>query len=192
MASTNPRINQADQDLVAILDGESFEQLFASAHVMRVSVREMSKLTSYPVEDGTLRTDHRILDPVEIEIPLLLTDETRDLFEKLRQAFIEGADLIVQTKVRSYPTMMIYEMPHEEVPDQGDAIPMAIKLREIRVITPEFGTLPPRTVANKAQASTVKSGNKQTPDAGEGSPAAASGKRASSLLGELKILEGIG
>lgn len=162
MASTVQGVNSAAQDVVAILDGQTFEPLFAGAHLMRVTVRETSKLISFAVEDGTQRTDHRVLDPIEIDLPILLTDDTRNVFELLRQAFIEGRDLIVQTKVRSYPSVMIYEFPHEEIPDQGDSIPLSIRMREIKVIKPEFGTLPPSQVASQRQSSTVQRGAQQT------------------------------
>ncbi|XAI95253.1 structural protein [Leptolyngbya phage Lbo-JY16] len=162
MAFTRPGVNSSSQDLVAILDAETFQPLFSGTNIMRVTVRDTSKLISFPVEDGTQRTDHRVLDPIEIDLPILLTDDVRNLFEQLRQAYIEGRDLIVQTKVRSYPSVMIYEFPHEEIPEQGDSIPVAIRMREIKVIKPEFGTLPPAQVANRAQSSTVQKGAQQT------------------------------
>ena len=165
MAFTQPGVNTKSQDLVAILDAENFRPLFEAANIMRVTVRETSKLISFAVEDGTQRTDHRVIDPVEIDLPLLLTEDTRDLYEQLRQAYLDGLDLIVQTKVRSYPSMMIYEIPHEETPEQGDSIPVAVKMREIQVVKPEFGTLPPRQVANPAQSSTVRRGAQQTEEA---------------------------
>lgn len=166
MAITAPGVNQSSQDLVAILDGQTFRPLFAGANVTSVTVRETSKLTSFAVEDGTQRTDHRVIDPIEIDLPLILTEATRSLYEQLRAAYYEGRDLIVQTKVSSYQSMMIYEIPHEESPDVGEAIPIAVKLREIMVVTPEFGSLPPRKVTNPAQSSTVQKGQQQTEESG--------------------------
>lgn len=149
-------------ELVAIVDAQDFRILFANANPMRVTVRETSKLTSWPVEDGTQRTDHRVIDPIEIDLPLVLTDDTRNLFEALRNAFLEGRELIIQTKVRSYPAMMITDIPHDEIPDQGDSIPVAVKLKQVITIKPEFGVLPARSVANVNQSSTVKKGVQQT------------------------------
>lgn len=157
-------VNTNEQDAVAILNSETFEVLFAEANPMRVTVRETSKLTTWTVEDGTQRTDHRVVDAIEIDIPFMLTDDTRNLFEQMRQSFLNGDLLIVQTKARSYPDMMIYEIPHEETPDMGVSLPVAVKLREIRVITPEFGKLPPRKVKKKSQSDTVSKGQQQTTD----------------------------
>lgn len=178
MAVTRPGVNQSNQDLVAILDGQTFRPLFGLASVTSVTVRETSKLTTFAVEDGTQRTDHRVIDPVEIDLPLLLTEQTRDLYQQLRAAYLEGRYLIIQTKVGSYPSMMVYEIPHDETPDTGDAIAIAVKLREIMTYTPEFGALPPRKVTNPAQASTVQKGQQQTTE----SPPATR-RRASVLYG---------
>lgn len=167
MAFTDPRVNSASQDLVAILDADNFQQLFELASPMRVTVRETSKLTSFAVEDGTQRTDHRVLNPVEVDLPMLLTEDARNIYEALRQCYLEGRALIIQTKTGSYPSMMIFEMPHEEIPEQGESIPVAVKLREVKVITPEYGTLPARRVANPAQASTVKKGQQQTTESSD-------------------------
>lgn len=149
-------------DLVTVLDADSLEPLFDGAQPMRVTVRESSKLTSWPVEDGTQRTDHRVLDPVEIDLGVLITEANKNLFESLRQTFIEGRALVVQSQVRSYPAMMIFEMPHDEMPETGDAVAVSVKLREVITIKPEFGTLPPSSVADQKQASTVKRGAQQT------------------------------
>ena len=178
MAITQPGINQSNQDLVAILDGQNFRPLFDEISITRVTVRETSKLTTFAVEDGTQRTDHRVIDPVEIDLPIILTESTRDLYQQLRAAYIEGRELIIQTKVSSYPSMMVYEIPHEETPDTGEAIAIAVKLREIMTYTPEFGALPPRKVTNPAQSSTVQKGQQQTTES-----TAATQRRASVLYG---------
>ncbi|UNY40194.1 structural protein [Pseudomonas phage vB_PcuM_ KLEP17-4] len=176
MAITTPGVNQSNQDLVAILDAQTFRPLFANSKITRVTVRETSKLTTFAVEDGTQRTDHRVIDPVEIDLPILLTEFTRDLYQQLRAAYLEGRELIIQTKVSSYPSMMIYECPHDETPDTGDAIAIAVKLREIMTYTPEFGSLPPLKVTNLAQSSTVQKGQQQTTES-----TAATQRRASVL-----------
>lgn len=165
MALTQPGVRESSQDVVAILNSADFQPLFAGAHIMRATVRESSKITNFAVEDGTQRTDHRYLEPIEIDLPILLTDDTRNLYEQLRQAFIDGVELTIQTRVRSYPSMMLMEMPHDETPEQGESIPVAIKLKEIRTVKPEFGTLPPSKVRNAKQSSTAKKGNQQTTDA---------------------------
>ncbi|GAB3484437.1 phage baseplate protein [Azotobacter salinestris] len=180
MAQTDPRVIEATQDLVAILDAQTFQPVLSPLAPMRVTVREVSRLTTWPVEDGTERTDHRVIQPVEIELPALLTESVRDQFELLRQAYMAGTEVIVQTRVRSYPRMMIMEIPHDETPDQMDALAVAVRLREIQTVEVQFGTLPPRKVAgptgNPAQTDTVRKGSQQT------TPSDATTQRRASVL----------
>jgi hypothetical protein len=74
--------------------------------------------------------------------------------------------------------MMIVEMPHDENPEQGESIPIAIKLQELKTVEAEFGALPPRSVSNPAQASTVAKGSQQTTES-----SAPTRRRASVLYG---------
>jgi len=153
--------------VVSMINANSFLPLLqVGANPMRVRVIENSKLTSWPVEDGTVRTDHRVIEPVEIEIPLLISSLlNRVIFEELRQAYILGDEISVQTKMRTYDSMMIVEMPHENTTDQFGAIPVVVRLKEVVTVAPEFGELPPSKVSNKGQSSTANRGGQQTTDA---------------------------
>lgn len=154
------------QDLVAILDGETFEQLFTAAQPMRVSVRDTKRATKFEVEDGTTRSDHVVQDQIEIAIDLILEDETaRDAYQQIKQAKFDNRLVIVQTKVDSYSSMLIAEIPHDETTDLGGAISMPMRLVEWRTVQPQYGALPPSKVKNKKQASTSKGGQKQTTEA---------------------------
>lgn len=154
------------QDLVAILDSESFEQLFTAAQPMRVSVRDTKRATKFEVEDGTTRSDHVVQDQIEISIDLLLQDDdARDGYQQIKQAKNDNRLVIVQTKVDSYESMLITEIPHDETVELGNSISMPMRLVEWRTVTPQYGALPPSKVKNKKQASTSKGGQKQTTEA---------------------------
>lgn len=158
--------NAFTQDLVAILDAESFEQLFTAAQPMRVSVRDTKRATKFEVEDGTTRSDHVVQDQIEISIDLILEDDfARDAYQQIKQAKNDNRLVIVQTKVDSYESMLITEIPHDETVELGGAISMPMRLVEWRTVTPQYGALPPSKVKNKKQASTSKGGQKQTTEA---------------------------
>ncbi len=150
--------------IVAIINAQNFLPILqVGANPMRVTVRETSTLTSWPVEDGTQRTDHRVLDPIEIELPLILaSDANRSLFDQLRQIYLRGDEVVVQTKMRTYESMMIVEMPHDETPDVFGSIPVSVRLKQVITVQPEFGELPPSRVSNVNQSSTVQKGGQQT------------------------------
>ena len=162
MANTTPGVNTSTQDLVAVLDNKTLAQLFANAQPMRVTVREDGKLTQFPVEDGTTRSDHFVRNPIQLTVDFLLNDETRNAFAELRQAFQSRTLVAVQTKVALYFSMMITSLPHDETPEKGESISVPIALQELVTIEPEYGTLPPRKVARPAQSSTLARGQQQT------------------------------
>lgn len=162
MAVTEQGVNTLTQDLVAVLDNASLEQLFQTASPMRVSVKEEGKLTKFAVEDGTTRSDHFVRSPYTVTVDFLLTEDTRNGFQELRTAYKEHRLLAVQTKVDIYQSLLITSIPHDETPEGGDSIAVPITFEQWETVQPEYGTLPPRKVANKNQASTVKRGQQQT------------------------------
>lgn len=156
------------QDLVCILDGEDFQQLFVAAQPMRMTVREIKRPTKFVVEDGSTRSDHVVTDAVEISIDLILQDgDARNGYEEIRQAWRDNRLVTVQGKVGSYSSMLIAEIPHDESPEFGMGISMPIRLVEWRAVKPEYGDLPPSKVKSKKQASTAKGGQKQTTEASQ-------------------------
>lgn len=167
MAQTEPEVYESAQDLVALLDAQTLLPLVEVASPMRVTVREVARLTKFPVEDGTSRTDHRVIEPIEIELPLLLADsDVRDQFEQLRAAYLEARLLIMQTKVRSYDNLVIAEMPRDETVEQGDSVPVVVRLVEIRTVTAVYGPIPASattgTNGKTEQQDTKNKGEQQT------------------------------
>lgn len=156
------------QDLVCILDGENFQQLFAAAQPMRMTVREIRRATKFVVEDGSTRSDHVVVEAIEISIDLILQDQdSRNGYEQIRQAWRDNRLVTVQGKVGSYNSMLITDIPHDESPEYGMGIAIPMRLTEWRAVKPEYGTLPPSKVKSKKQASTAKGGQKQTTEASQ-------------------------
>lgn len=127
-------------DIVAVYD-DQYNQVFADARPMKASIKETSKPMEHPVETGVIITDHKVLQPVEIELPLICGgDNYRDVYQQIRDLYRNSALLVVQTKTDSYANMIITDMPHEEDPALYDAIPIALKLKEVLIIksTPSY------------------------------------------------------
>ncbi len=154
--------NGSTQDLVCILDGESFQQLFVAAQPMRMTVREIKRPTKFVVEDGSTRSDHVVTEAVEISIDLFIGDEdARNGYEQIKQAWSDNRLVTAQGKVGSYNSMLIAEIPHDESPEYGMGIAMPMRLVEWRSVKPEYGTLPPSKVKSAKQADSSKGGQKQ-------------------------------
>lgn len=145
-------------DVLGIYNSDG-TQLFALARPVKASVREESKPMEHPVEDGTVITDHRIIQPIEIELPLVLSrGDYAAVYQSIKTAYLAANLLTVQTKVGSYGNMLIVKIPHEESADIFDGIQLAMSLKEVKIVTASVGKLPVSAVKHKRNASKQQRG----------------------------------
>lgn len=147
-----------ESDVVAVLD-DSFAQLFVNARPIKATVKESAKVMEHPVEKGSTVTDFRIIQPVEIELSMVLArGDYRNTYAQIKRVFERAALLTVQTRTGSYGNMMISSIPHDEDADMFDAVALALTLREVILIEPQYATIKP---SNPTKANTVKRGEQQ-------------------------------
>jgi hypothetical protein len=147
-------------DVVGVFDA-NLNQLFADARPIKAMVKPDSKFMDHPGESGITITDHRVFEPVEIELSMILKAATfRDTYQQVKTAYVGLTALSVQTKADTYANMYIIAMPHDEDPDLFDTISLALKLREVNFVVAQYAQLPASLVSNKSNSSTVKTGQK--------------------------------
>jgi hypothetical protein len=154
-----PGIASAAADVVAVYN-QNGEQLFPLARPGKATILQSARLAEHPVESGGTIVDNRVIQPVEIEMALYVT-EYKNTYERLKAAFFGNELLIVHTRSGIFENMAIEAMPHEETPDSVDVLPLSLKLREIKLVTAQFQALPPQKVAKKNDASTVNRGEQK-------------------------------
>ncbi|CDL85465.1 phage baseplate protein [Xenorhabdus szentirmaii] len=147
---------------VKIFNVNTFDTLFEAASPIQVSVRDEHKVTKFQVENGETRSDHIVVEAVEIGMELLLTGELKNSFSAMQQAYDAHQLVGIQTRVKTYQPMILVNFFHDEVPEMADAIKLSLRFSEWRTVEPEYGALPPRRVAKKTQSGTVNRGNVQT------------------------------
>lgn len=146
------------QDVVAVLDS-NFKQVFAKARTVKVTVVRDSKAMEHPLETGATITDHRIILPITAELSMILASEDyKAVYQQVRDLFIKGELLVVQTRVDSFPSMLIEKMPHDETPDMFTGVALALSLKEARFVQAKFTKT---KVAKSKHSKTVKQGQKQ-------------------------------
>lgn len=160
----------SNSDVVGIYDG--FQQVFSDARPMRASVRETSKLMEHPAENGVIIADHHVINPVEIDLSLLIPVRYYgSTYAQIRQAFVNATNLSVQTKTGVYLNMIVADMPHEENPDLYDAIAMLLRMKQV-LLAPDSSTYAP---ANPADSDVARSGLQSAAALGQKALATASG-----------------
>ncbi|MEX9216278.1 phage baseplate protein [Providencia rettgeri] len=147
---------------VKIFNVDDFTTLFESASPMQINVRDEHKATQFAVESGETRSDHVVVQGVEIGMDLILTGEVKSAFEIMQQAYDQHQLVGIQTRVKTYQPMLLVNFYHDEIPEMVDAIKLSLRFTEWRTVEPEYGDLPPRQVAKKEQSSTVNRGKVQT------------------------------
>ncbi|MTC15793.1 phage baseplate protein [Providencia alcalifaciens] len=147
---------------VKIFNVDNFTTLFETANPIQINVRDEHKATQFTVESGETRSDHVVVQPVEIGMDLILAGEMKSAFETLQQAYDKNQLVGIQTRVKTYHPMLLVNLYHDEIPEMADAIKLSLRFTEWRTVEPEYGDLPPRKVAKKGQSSTVNRGKVQT------------------------------
>lgn len=177
MAATDTPTPTAAVDVVCVLN-EALQQVFAEARPMKASIKPESKGMEHPLETGSSITDHRIILPLSIEISMVLASQDyAAVYGQIRDMFMRGELLTVQTRVGSFRSLYIEKMPHDETSEMLDGVALALSLREARFVAPRFTVL---KVAKPRDSTTTKRGElkpKEVP------PAVATERRGSILSG---------
>ena len=143
-----------------------FRQVLITSKPLRASVNASSKIFSHPIENGSSVNDHKIINPTEIEINMVLAPvEYRSIYQEIKQLFLSDSLLTVQTKTDVYKNVTIKDLPHEETPDVADTVIVTLKMVETFFATAVYGPFPANAVRNINQSSTIDRGEQLPRDA---------------------------
>jgi hypothetical protein len=137
---------------------QDFTQVFAKARALKATVKESAKLMEHPVESGAIITDHRIILPVEIELSLILaSSDYQNVYKQIRSFYLNSTFLTVQTRAGIYYNQIIESMPHEEDPSYYDVLTLALNLKQVQIVTAQFGV----QTKNPSNGNTTRRGTQQ-------------------------------
>ncbi len=160
------------KDYVAVYTPRDYVQVFPKARPMKATVREESRPMEHPLETGAIITDHRIILPVQVELSMLMySGDYADTYKAIRQLFLDGTLLTVQTNSGVYENQLIQSMPHDESPDQYGTLTMALKLKQVIFVSARFGVVP----RNPVNLTVTDRGQQQGTTPTVGTASAASG-----------------
>jgi hypothetical protein len=146
-------------DIVGIYNDTS--QVYVQARPLKASVRETSKVMEHPVETGVVLSDHHIINPVEIDLPLVVPAlYYGSVYQQIKADFLAATKLSVKTPVNVYGSMIIADMPHEESPEHFSVIIIGLRLKQVLFEVPGSPQPLPANYSPAAAAdqNTVQSG----------------------------------
>lgn len=156
-------------DVVGLFD-KDFKQLVPEGRPLKATVTQPSKVMEHPLETGATVADHRVFQPVEIELTLVIPFVN---FQRLRAIYKQAETITVRTNAGTFENMVIETLPHDETTDVFDKIATAVKLREVVFVDTQFQALGKKYGRN---SSTAKKGSQS------GKPASATTQRKASVL----------
>lgn len=160
--TNNQFLSSFTYDVVAVIDPDTGEQLFAEAESMKANVGPLSKIMDHPLEDGSPVSDYKIILPVTIELGLLVSaQDSGSTYATIRDAFLASTYLTVRTNADTYENLVIEGMPHDESPDMFGMLAIGLRLREVQLVTVAYQALAAKDVAQPTDQSTVNTGEKQ-------------------------------
>lgn len=131
--------------------------------VLNCRVVEDSRLCEHPTESGVMITDHKVINPVEIDIRLSVPSIGYNaIYNELENLFMQSTELRIKTKAGWFYNMVLQGLPHEESPESYDRIVFDLHFSEIIKITPQFVKLELANVKNITDSDTKKLGENVT------------------------------
>lgn len=147
------------EDTTEILTGNA---VFSSS-IMSCSVTDDSQLMEHPLESGSTITDHKIFNPVEIDIQLSLPNYIyNDVYRELQRIYKTSPKLRIKTKAQWYPNQVLQALPHEENPENFDRLVFNLHFKEVIEVEPQFIKMPVKKVSNVQYSDTQKLGTNVT------------------------------
>lgn len=152
-------------DRVQILDKNN-QPLFPSVFsVIDVEVIESSRAFTQPLENNTMIIDHKVIDPVDLKLSVLLnSEEYQSGYDFFKSLFLNSSEVVIKTKATLYERMILIDMPHDENADVFDTFILNLSFREVIEESAIKSSFVP---ANADDSSTVNVGRivpKITPD----------------------------
>jgi hypothetical protein len=149
MSILNYFISSSVQDFVGVFD-ENFNQVFPTARILKPVVKPTAKGMEQPLESGKTVTDHVIIQPLELELTMIITGAANidNTYQSIYNYFINHTLLTVQTKTSNYSNLYILEMPHEESPDQYDAVSLILNFKQAFIASSTMSKIVPQEPAN--------------------------------------------
>jgi hypothetical protein len=121
-------------DVVAIYD-QNLNQLFPNVRPVKAKIDRKACFPKHPLETGAVIGDHRILQPIEIEMPMIFSSASfYDDYQAILTAYNSNNSLIIQTKVGTFTDMYIQEMPSDESPETIDTVTLIFKFIQVFVV----------------------------------------------------------
>lgn len=123
-------------DVVAIYDQQTLQQVFPYARPMEANQIKAIKVMDYPIENGSVISDHRIILPVYVDMSLLVpVGDYQATYQQIQQIALNDTLLKIQTKNDVMSNFIIEQYPDRQSAENFDKSIMRLRLKQVQIIT---------------------------------------------------------
>ena len=129
----------------AVFDQQSGAQIWRRAQIVSIALRQVAKLMQHPKESGAQIVDHIVYEPTEVALSLFVGGaDFVDAYEDVRRYYTAAKPVQIQSRVQYFENMVITTMPHREDADIVGAAVLELVLREVVIVSAQYGKSTPR------------------------------------------------
>ncbi|MCP4832977.1 MAG: hypothetical protein GY886_12265 [Gammaproteobacteria bacterium] len=131
-------LNPFSSDLVTIanVEDKSYEIAFPGAEIIVSEVSPSSKLMEHPSETSEVRVDHKVDMPTDFRLEIIAqADVYREVWASIEAHRVQGTNLTLQTKVNTWPNLIISDMPHTESAEKFNTFSMVVQMRQSIIVS---------------------------------------------------------
>lgn len=148
--------------MILILDNETFDVVLQRLDILSLSVNEAKNVTSFAVEDGSVRSDHAYDEQLEITLTCTYSGpDSAGIYDELRHLYDAGKLLTVVSRNSVNKDLILAGLPREEPSELADGTVISLILKQWRDVRTREGTFTVSEVAVPQQSDTVAGGVKQ-------------------------------
>lgn len=148
--------------MILLLNNDDFTPVLQRLHILNLSADEAKNVTSFAVEDGSVRSDHAYDEQTEIVLVCTYSGpDSPAIYSELKHIYDDNQLLIVQTRNNTYKDMILAGLPREEPGEIADGTVVSLILRQWRDVKAREGTFTVSEVAVPQQSDTATGGVKQ-------------------------------
>lgn len=148
--------------MIVILDDQSSTPILQKLDILDLRISQGKLVTEFPVEDGTVRSDHVVLRQLVIEIVASYSGgpDAMEAYSELLQIFESNEKVSIQARGTTHRDMIISNMPRIEPADMIDGMLFNLQFKQWKDVKAREGTYTVTEVAVPQQSDTVKTGTK--------------------------------
>lgn len=148
--------------MIIILDDESSTPILDKLDILDLRINQGKLVTEFPVEDGTVRSDHVVLRQLVIEMTVAYSGgpDAMEAYSELLNLFEENKKVSIQSRGTTHRDMILSNIPRIEPADMIDGMLFNLQFKQWKDVKAREGTYTVTEVAVPQQSDTVKTGVK--------------------------------